>query len=136
VFAFFAAGVDLGGWSGLTDALAEPVALGVILGLVLGKPIGIVAATWLFHSFTHAELDDELAWTDVLGLALLAGIGFTVSLLIGELAYAGGPLLDPVKVGVITGSIASALLAAFVLRSRNRVYRRLCELEEPVTPDR
>ncbi len=129
VFAFFAAGVGLGGWSGLGAALRDPVALGVILGLVIGKPVGIFAATWLLHTFTRADLDDELAWTDVLGMALLAGIGFTVSLLIGELAYAEGAAAERVKVGVIAGSLAAALVAAVVLRLRNRVYRRLCELE-------
>jgi len=129
VFAFFAAGVGLGGWSGLGDALRDPVALGVLAGLVLGKPVGILAATWLLHTFTHADLDEELAWTDVLGLAMLAGIGFTVSLLIGELAYPDGARAERVKVGVMVGSLVAALLASVVLRSRNRVYRRLCELE-------
>ena len=134
VFAFFAAGVGLGGWDGLRDALRDPIALGVVVGLVLGKPIGVVAATWLLHTFTRADLDDELAWRDVTGMAMLAGIGFTVSLLIGELAYPpGSPAAEHVKVGVIVGSLVSALLAGVVLRSRNRVYRRLCELE--VTPD-
>jgi NhaA family Na+:H+ antiporter len=130
VFAFFAAGVGLGGWGGLGDALRDPIALGVVAGLVLGKPIGIVAATWLLHTFTRADLDDELAWRDVVGVGMLAGIGFTVSLLIGELAYpAESSSAEHVKVGVIAGSLVSALLASLVLRSRNRVYRRLCELE-------
>ena len=130
VFAFFAAGVNVGGWSGLGDALGDPVALGVIAGLVLGKPIGITAATWLVHRFTRADLDDELAWTDVVGMAMLAGIGFTVSLLIGELAYPpGSPAAEHVKVGVIFGSLVAAVVAGLVLRQRNRVYRRLCALE-------
>ncbi len=140
VFAFFAAGVDVGGWSGLRDALRDPVALGVIAGLVLGKPIGITAATWLVHTFTRADLDDELAWTDVVGIAMLAGVGFTVSLLIGELAYPpGSPAAEEVKVGVIIGSVVAAGIAAVVLRQRNRVYRRLCALEEAdrdLSPDR
>ncbi len=134
VFAFFAAGVGIGGWSGLGDALRDPVALGVVAGLVLGKPIGITAAAWLVHTFTHADLDDELAWTDVVGMAMLAGIGFTVSLLIGDLAYpAGSAATENVKVGVIVGSVVAALLAGIVLRRRNRVYRRLCALEEQDT---
>ena len=89
----------------------------MIAGLVLGKPIGIAAATWLVHTFTRADLDDELAWTDVVGMAMLAGIGFTVSLLIGELAYPpGSPAAEHVKVGVIVGSLVAALLAGVVLR--------------------
>ena len=140
LFAFFAAGVAVGGWSGLVDALRDPIALGVIAGLVLGKPVGIAAATWLVHTFTHADLDDELAWTDVVGMSMLAGIGFTVSLLIGELAFPpGSPAAENVKVGVILGSLVAALLAALVLRHRNRVYRRLCALEEldgDLSPDR
>ena len=90
VFAFFAAGVTVGGWSGLVDALSDPVALGIITGLVVGKTIGISGSTWLLAKFTRAELDDELSWVDVIGMSMLAGIGFTVSLLIGELAFGAG----------------------------------------------
>ncbi len=131
VFAFFAAGVTVGGWSGLTDAMGDPVALGIILGLLLGKPIGIVGSTWLLHTFTRADLDDDLAWTDVLGMAMLAGIGFTVSLLIGGLAFDDQSQTgERVKVAVLVGSLLSAMLAAVVLRLRNRVYSRLCADEE------
>jgi Na+:H+ antiporter, NhaA family len=81
--------------------------------------------------FTHARLAPGLSWWDVLGLALLAGIGFTVSLLIGELAFgAGSERDDYVKIGVLAGSLLSAVLAAVVLRIRNRHYRKLCAAEE------
>ncbi len=130
VFAFFAAGVAVGGWSGLSAALRHPVTLGVIAGLVLGKPIGILATTFVLAKFTHASLDDDLAWRDVLGVSLLAGIGFTVSLLIGELAFGyGTPEGADVKIAVLTGSVVAGLLAAIVLRSRNAVYRRISEAE-------
>jgi Na+:H+ antiporter, NhaA family len=130
VFAFFAAGVDVGGWSGLTSALADPIALGILAGLVVGKTVGIVGSTWLLATFTRADLDDELSWVDVVGMAMLAGIGFTVSLLIGELAFGTGtPQDDHVKVGVLVGSLVATLLATVVLRTRNRVYRRLHEAE-------
>ena len=130
VFAFFAAGVAVGGVDGLTDSLSEPVALGIVCGLVLGKTIGIAGSTWLLATFTRADLDDELSWVDVIGMSLLAGIGFTVSLLIGGLAFGEGSALDDqVKVGVLVGSLLAAMLAAVVLRLRNRTYRRLCELE-------
>ena len=81
--------------------------------------------------FTRAQLADGLGWWDVLGLALLAGIGFTVSLLIGELAFGTDSARNGnVKVGVLLGSLCAALLASVVLRIRNTVYRRVCEAEE------
>ncbi|WP_308116797.1 Na+/H+ antiporter NhaA [Nocardioides sp. TRM66260-LWL] len=130
LFAFFAAGVTVGGWSGLVDSWRDPVALGIVVGLVVGKTVGIAGSTWLLATFTRADLDDELSWIDVVGMAMLAGIGFTVSLLIGELAFGTGSLRDEhVKVGVLTGSLIAAGLASVVLRLRNRTYRRLCELE-------
>ncbi|MBB2910292.1 NhaA family Na+:H+ antiporter [Streptosporangium becharense] len=129
VFAFLSAGVSLGGAAGLAGALTDPVAVGVVAGLVVGKPVGIMAATWLVARFTRADLDEELAWIDVAGLAILAGIGFTVSLLIGELAFAGTGHDGHVKVAVLTGSLVAALLATVVLRLRNRAYRRIHEAE-------
>lgn len=124
VFAFFAAGVRIGG-EGLGSALADPAALGVVVGLVVGKPLGIFVGTWLFARFTRAELDEDLGWSDVFGLSLLAGIGFTVSLLIGELAFGtGSPREDHVRLGILAGSSVAAVLAAVVLRVRNHHYRR------------
>ncbi|GAA4725116.1 Na+/H+ antiporter NhaA [Nocardioides endophyticus] len=131
IFAFFAAGVTVGGLDGLRSALTDPIALGIICGLVVGKPVGIAGATWLLATFTRAELDDELSWIDVIGMSMLAGVGFTVSLLIGELAFGTGSAADDhVKVGVLLGSLTAVLLATVVLRSRNRTYRRVAEIEE------
>jgi Na+:H+ antiporter, NhaA family len=130
VFAFFAAGVTVGGWDGLGAALRHPVTIGVLAGLVLGKPMGVFVTTFLLARFTHATLDDDLAWRDVLGVALLAGIGFTVSLLIGELAFGYGTVTGAdAKIGVLTGSAVAGILAALVLVSRNAVYRRIHERE-------
>lgn len=130
VFAFFAAGVTLGGISGLRTALLDPVAVGIVVGLVAGKTIGVLGASYLVARLTRAELDENLSWFDVLGLALLAGIGFTVSLLIGELAFgAGSERDDHVKVAVLTGSLLAAALATVVLRFRNAVYRRIEQAE-------
>ncbi|WP_202881459.1 Na+/H+ antiporter NhaA [Pedococcus badiiscoriae] len=129
VFAFFAAGVRVVG-GGFGDTLADEAALAVVLALVLGKLVGVFGGTWVFARFTRAELDDDLAWWDVAGLSLLAGIGFTVSLLVGELAFgAGSPRDEHVKLAVLLGSVIAATLATIVLRARNRVYRRLAELE-------
>jgi NhaA family Na+:H+ antiporter len=130
VFAFFAAGVTVGGWSGLGDSLIHPVTDGVIAGLVIGKPLGVFLTAFLLARFTHATLDDDLAWRDVLGVSLLAGIGFTVSLLIGELAFGHGtPAGDEVKIGVLVGSVVAGVLASMVLLSRNAAYRRIYEIE-------
>jgi Na+:H+ antiporter, NhaA family len=130
VFAFFAAGVTVGGWSGLGDSLLHPITDGVIAGLVIGKPVGVWLTAFLLAKFTHASLDDDLAWRDVLGVSLLAGIGFTVSLLIGELAFGyGTPAGDDVKIGVLVGSVIAGLLASLVLLSRNAAYRRIHEFE-------
>lgn len=130
VFAFFAAGVDVGGLEGLRDSLTDPVALGVVAGLLLGKPVGVFATTYLVARFTHATLDEDLGWLDVLGVSLLAGIGFTVSLLIGELAFGAGSIADEhAKVGVLVGSLLSAVVAAVVVRGRDRTYRRIHEQE-------
>ena len=129
VFAFFAAGVTLVG-GGLGSTFADEVALGIMVALVVGKLVGVFGGTWLLTRFTRAELDDDLSWWDVLGLSLLAGIGFTVSLLVGELAFgAGSDRDDHVKLAVLMGSLVAALLASVVLRTRNRVYRRLAEEE-------
>ncbi len=126
VFAFFAAGVSIGGFSGLTEALSDRVAMGIVVALVLGKFLGVFGVTWLMARFTHAHLDDNLSWLDVAGIALLAGIGFTVSLLIGDLAYGEDKSREElVKIGVLTGSLLSAFLASVLLRSRNRTYKRL-----------
>lgn len=128
VFAFLSAGVAVGGLSGLGGALADPVAIGIIAGLVVGKTVGIFGATFLVARFTRADLDENLAWIDVLGLALLAGIGFTVSLLIGELAFGFGSERDEhVKIAVLAASLLAATAAAVVLRARSHVYRRLGE---------
>jgi NhaA family Na+:H+ antiporter len=130
VFAFFASGVPIGGLAGLTSSLTDTVTLGIVTGLLLGKTAGITAATWLVARFTRAELDDDLAWIDVVGLAVLGGIGFTVSLLVGELAFGEGTAPhDHAKIGILLGSLLSALVATAILRARNRVYRRIHEEE-------
>ncbi|GAB2954916.1 Na+/H+ antiporter NhaA [Nonomuraea fastidiosa] len=121
VFAFFSAGVSLGGLSGLADTLTEPIALGILAGLLVGKPLGILGATWLVSRFTRATLDEGLGWIDMAGLAVLSGIGFTVSLLIGELAF-GAAGAEQVKVAVLTGSLAAAVVAMVILRLRARVH--------------
>lgn len=122
VFAFFAAGVTLGGLAGLTTALRDPVALGIVAGLVVGKVVGISGAAALTAALTRAELDTSLKWVDVVALALLGGIGFTIALLIGDLAFADPTRQEHVKVGVLIGTLVAASLAATLLILRDRSY--------------
>ncbi|MFI7370881.1 Na+/H+ antiporter NhaA [Actinoplanes sp. NPDC049668] len=130
VFALMSAGVAVGGISGLGAAFTDPVAVGIMAGLILGKPIGIVGATWLVTRFTRAKMDSGFAWIDLVGLAVLAGIGFTVSLLIGELAFGLGSDRDGhAKIAVLAGSLTATLLAAIILRLRNRTYRHIHDAE-------
>jgi NhaA family Na+:H+ antiporter len=108
----------------------SPEPLGVVIGLVAGKTLGIFAGTYLAARFTRARLNPDLAWADVLGLSVLAGIGFTVALLIGELAFPDGRTAEHVKAAVLFASVLAALLAAVLLRRRNTIYRRLYEAEK------
>jgi Na+:H+ antiporter, NhaA family len=126
VFAFFAAGVTLDGVGSLSTALADPVLIGTVVGLLIGKPLGIIGGTWLVRRYLRARAGPQFAWPDIFGLATLAGIGFTVSLLVGELAF--GPDSDRgshVKVAILAGSIAAAILGVSVLRRRDRIYRSI-----------
>ncbi|MER5970281.1 Na+/H+ antiporter NhaA [Streptomyces sp. NPDC002055] len=130
LFALFAAGVVVSG-EAIGDVFTTPEPLGVVLGLVLGKTVGVFGGSWLAARFTKAELNKDLAWADVLAVAALAGIGFTVALLIGELAFPDDPVLtDEVKAAVLVGSLIAAIVAGVLLKLRDRVYRRLFEEEE------
>ncbi|KDQ68076.1 Na+/H+ antiporter NhaA [Streptomyces halstedii] len=130
LFALFAAGVTLKG-EALAGVFTRPETLGVVLGLVAGKTLGIFGGTWLVTRFTKAELNKELAWADLFAVATLAGIGFTVSLLIGELAFAGDEdTVNEIKAAVLIGSLIAAALSGVLLRLRVRRYRALSEEEE------
>jgi len=122
LFAFANAGVALGGigWS----ALAAPVVIGVALGLFLGKQIGIFGAIWGAARLGIAKRPHGVSWAQIHGMALLAGIGFTMSLFIGGLAFPGDALLiAEVKVGVLAGSLLSAVAGAAVLAVSGRPRR-------------
>ncbi|MEU7045967.1 Na+/H+ antiporter NhaA [Streptomyces varsoviensis] len=130
LFALFSAGVAVSGGA-LSDVFSKPETLGVVLGLVLGKAVGVFGGTWCAARFTRAELNPELKWPDVLAVASLAGIGFTVSLLISELAFADDPLLtDESKAAVLIGSLIAAVLASVLLKLRDNKYKKLCADED------
>ncbi|MFF7300317.1 Na+/H+ antiporter NhaA [Streptomyces sp. NPDC008265] len=130
LFALLSAGVSLSD-EAIAQVFTRPETLGVVLGLVVGKTVGIFGGTWLAARFTRAELNEDLAWPDVLAVASLAGIGFTVSLLIGELAFAGDAVLtDEIKAAVLFGSFIAAVIACVMLKLRDRRYRALIQAEE------
>ncbi|KQT34864.1 sodium:proton antiporter [Sphingomonas sp. Leaf412] len=119
LFAFANAGVALAGvtWS----VLREPLVLGVAIGLAVGKPVGIFGAIALAERLGIAARPHGVTWRQVLGLSLVAGIGFTMSLFIGGLAFPGdAPLIEQVKLGVLTGSVVSALAGVMVLLGAGR----------------
>lgn len=123
LFAFFAAGVSLAGIEPL-KALTEPIALGILVGLVVGKPIGVVGGAWLVTRFKKFSLEDVLSWRDIIAVGIVAGVGFTVSLLVAELAFGDSSgLLTDAKLAVLTASVISALLASVALMRRGRHHR-------------
>ncbi|WP_350269246.1 Na+/H+ antiporter NhaA [Brevibacterium sp. CBA3109] len=125
VFAFFAAGVAVGGLEGLATAFRQPLTFAIMAALIVGKPLGILTSTWLVTRFTSAGLDQSLKWPDLAGVGLLAGIGFTVSLLVAELSFTpGSPEHEHAKVAILSASVIAALLASVVLGGRNRRYRK------------
>lgn len=121
-FALFAAGVAIDG-SGLRAMLTDPVAIGIVAGLLVGKSLGVFGGAWVTARFTRAELNADLSWRDVAAVSVLAGLGFTVSLLIAQLAFAGDlAQLERAKAAVLAGSLLSAIVAAGLLVRRNRSY--------------
>ena len=114
VFGFANAGVSLGGL-GLADLLA-PLPLGIAAGLFLGKQVGVFLTTWAAVTLGWAVRPEDASWLQVYGVSLLAGIGFTMSLFIGMLAFPDSPAQqDAVKIGVLAGSVLSAVTGAVVL---------------------
>jgi NhaA family Na+:H+ antiporter len=103
--------------------LTDPVAIGVVCGLLFGKIIGVFGGSWLTARFTRAELNSDLSWRDVGAVSVLAGIGFTVALLIAQLAFADDiAQIERAKAAVLIASLLAALIAAVLLFHRNRAY--------------
>ncbi|MEC9250296.1 MAG: Na+/H+ antiporter NhaA [Pseudomonadota bacterium] len=118
IFALANAGVALSGlqWS----ALLTPLTLGIAAGLVIGKQVGVFGAIWLAVKTGLARKPEAVSWGQLYGLACLTGVGFTMSLFIGGLAFADPALMTDVRIGVLTGSLVSALsgIAALVLAAK------------------
>ena len=113
LFGFASAGVAIGG----VDALLTPLPLGVALGLLIGKQIGVFGAIWLGDRTGIAPKPANLSWPHVYGAALLCGIGFTMSLFIGALAFQRPEMVDAAKIGTLAGSLVAGLLGFAVLVS-------------------
>ena len=114
LFAFFNAGVAIDGT--LADGPRDPVSLGIIVGLVLGKQIGITLFSWVAVRSGRADLPDGVTWSQIYGGACLAGIGFTMSLFVTELAFNDAGILARAKVGILAASLVAALWGAVVLQ--------------------
>jgi len=114
LFGFSSAGVEL--FDGLAT-IARPLPLAIIAGLFIGKQVGIFGAIWIAEKTGLASRPEGTAWRQIYGTSLLCGIGFTMSLFIGALAFPGSPqLVDQAKVGILAGSLLSALAGYLVLR--------------------
>ncbi len=102
------------------SSLLAPVTLGVALGLFFGKQIGVLALSWLAVNFRLARLPKDVSWAQLYGVACLTGVGFTMSLFIGTLAFEPPSVLNEVRLGVLTGSIASGIAGYCVLKASLR----------------
>jgi NhaA family Na+:H+ antiporter len=111
LFGFASAGVTIGG----LDELAQPVTLGVVAGLFIGKQVGVFGAIWAADRTGLARKPEVLRWTHIYGAALLCGVGFTMSLFIGELAFADRLLIDEAKIGTLLGSVLSGIAGTLLL---------------------
>ncbi len=120
VFALANAGVSISG-SSLADAITSGVTLGVVAGLVVGKAVGVTVFTWIATKIGITRLPEDVGWSQLIGVATLAGIGFTVSLFITSLAFQTQPVQDAAKVGILLASLLAGLLGAVLLaRSRHQ----------------
>ena len=114
LFAFANAGVSLGGLT--FSSLLMPVPLGILLGLFFGKQIGVMLFSYVSVKFKIAEMPNNSTWLSFYGVSILTGIGFTMSLFVGNLAFANNiEYMDGVKIGVLAGSLISTLFGYFIL---------------------
>jgi len=113
VFAFANAGIS---FAGITlETFLQPITLGIMLGLFVGKQVGVMSITWLACALKICRLPDDVSWPQFYGMALLTGVGFTMSLFIGTLAFTDISLATPVRLGVLSGSLLSAISGITVL---------------------
>jgi NhaA family Na+:H+ antiporter len=129
VFALLAAGVEISPQT-LVGMLHEPLVLGIVIGLVVGKTIGVFGGAYLTARFTRAELAPDLRWSEVFSVSILGGVGFTVALLVSDLAFgSGSEAAEHGKMAVLLGSLLAATIAVISLSRRNTSRRRQDEAD-------
>ncbi|MDH4306421.1 MAG: Na+/H+ antiporter NhaA, partial [Acidimicrobiia bacterium] len=132
IFALANAGVRFEG--SITDALLSRPALGVLLGLVVGKTVGITLFSWAAVKSGLGKLPTATNWRQMVGVASIAGIGFTVALFITALAYTDATLADEAKVGIFAGSILSAIIGVVILSTGKKAgSKAAAPAEDPVS---
>jgi len=114
IFAFSNAGVSLEGIS--LSSLQNPVTLGIVLGLFIGKPLGIVGISWITVRLGWASLPNQTSWTQLVGVAFLGGVGFTMSLFVTDLAFVSAEVITQAKVGILLASLLAGLVGFWLLR--------------------
>ncbi len=124
VFAFFSAGVSVLDGGGTAALLRQPVVPAIVLGLILGKVIGVLGTTALVTTLTRLQLPRGLSLRDLIPVGLLAGMGFTVSLLLAELSFPDSTHIDAAKLAILSATALAAVLAAATLRWAGREHRR------------
>ncbi|HEX6195281.1 MAG TPA: Na+/H+ antiporter NhaA [Jiangellaceae bacterium] len=132
IFALANAGIYLRGGV-LGEAATAQVTIGIVAGLVVGKTVGITLAAWLAVALGLGRKPDGLSWPAIIGLAMVAGIGFTVSLFIADLAFpAGELLLAEAKVGILGGSVIAAVLGVVILLATCRAPAAAADTDDQV----
>jgi Na+/H+ antiporter NhaA len=146
LFALANAGITISGGL-LARAFTSPITLGIVIAYVIGKPVGITASTWLITRLSRGRVQPPVGWAAVLGGGTIAGIGFTVSLLIATLAFSG-TALEEAKLGILTSALAASILTwvlfRVVLMLPSQIRLRalfgtaegIVDLAAPVDPDR
>jgi Na+/H+ antiporter NhaA len=123
LFALANAGIAING-SFLARGFTSPITLGIIFGYVVGKPVGIFGTSWLLARLSRGRLEPPVGWAAVLGGGTIAGIGFTVSLLVATVAFAG-PQLEEAKLGILSAALAASLVTWLLFRATEKLPRRL-----------
>jgi NhaA family Na+:H+ antiporter len=114
LFALFNAGIAID--AGVLAGVTGPISVGVILGLVIGKPLGLLLFSWIAVRSGAAALPADLRWPALFAVGWLAGIGFTMSLFVGALAFKSGPGVEQAKMGILVGSLVAGLTGYLLLR--------------------